>query len=217
LHMRWDPATYYKDISIAEGYDRERFSSLPGRIFNALEKDCIRRAFRGISRTATLLDLPCGTGRFAEVLVGEGFHVVGVDISQAMLQVAQRKLKSHGDRFEVRVADVFDLAQREPKRYDVALCARVLMHFPLEQQIRFLRSVARLTKGRVVFTQSLSTPYQRFRRQIKRLLGNQAPAAYPLTEDQLATLLAGAELKEVGRLRVMALVSEAIYVVAEPR
>lgn len=214
--MDWDPTTHYDETAVAERYDRERFSSLAGRAFNALEKHHIRKAFKQVSRAATIVDLPCGTGRFAEVLLDEGFRVVGIDISPPMLEVARRKLQRFGARFEARVADVRELAKQEKKRYDVALCARVLMHFPLGEQIEFLRSVVELTKARVVFTQSLSTPYQRLRRRIKRLLGNQAPAMYPITEMELKTLLAGAGLKEVSRVRPMALLSEAIYVIAEP-
>lgn len=214
--MDWDPVTHYKEIAVAERYDRERFSRLSGRVFNALEKYHMRRAFRQIPRNAIIMDLPCGTGRFAEVLLEEGFKVVGIDISAAMLEVARRKLQRFGEHFKTRVADVRDLAKQERKCYDVALCARVLMHFPLEEQITFLRSVAELTRGRVVFTQSLSTPYQRFRRRIKRLIGNPPPATYPITETELKTLLAGAGLKEAGRLRPMALLTEAIYVIAEP-
>lgn len=214
--MDWDPVTHYKEIAVAERYDRERFSRPTGRVFNALEKYHMRRAFKGISRDATIMDLPCGTGRFAEVLLEEGFKVVGIDISNAMLEVARRKLQRFGVRFETRVADVRDLAKQEKKCYDAALCARVLMHFPLDEQITFLRGVAALTKRQVVFTQSLSTPYHRFRRRIKRLIGNPPSAAYPITEAELKALLAGAGLKEVGRIRPMAILTESIYVIAEP-
>jgi 2-polyprenyl-3-methyl-5-hydroxy-6-metoxy-1,4-benzoquinol methylase len=214
--LDWDPITHYKDVAVAERYDRERFSSLSGRVFNALERRLIRRAFRDAPAGATVLDLPCGTGRFAEVLLQEGFRVVGIDISPAMLAVARRKAAPFGARFEARVADVRELAGREAKRYDVALCARVLMHFPLEEQIRFLRGVATLTRGKVVFSQSYDSAYQRLRRGIKRLLGNQPPANYPIGESQLQRLLAGAGLREVRRLRLLAAISEAVYIVAEP-
>ena len=89
------------------------------------------------------------------------------------------------------------------------------MHFPLEEQIEFLKSVAVLTKGTVVFSQSLSTPYQRTRRRIKKLLGNAPPAVYPITESQLKVLLKGAGLREVRRYRLSPPISEAILVVAE--
>ena len=102
------------------------------------------------------------------------------------------------------------------KQYDVALCARVLMHFPLQEQIEFLKAVATLTRDRVVFTQSLNSPYQRFRRTVKRWIGNPPSAAYPITESDLRALLAGAGLREVRSLRPMALLTEEIIVIAEP-
>jgi 2-polyprenyl-3-methyl-5-hydroxy-6-metoxy-1,4-benzoquinol methylase len=213
--MDWDPVNHYKEVAVAERYDRERFSGVAGRVFNALERRVISRAFRPIPRDQTVLDLPCGTGRLAETLLADGFHVVGVDISGAMLDVARRKLERFGSRFETRVGDVHELARTERKTYDVALCARILMHFPLEEQIRFLRSVAALTRGTVIFSQSLSTPYQRFRRQIKKVLRNPLPAAYPITTRELETLLDGAGLREVRRLRLSPLISEAACIVTE--
>ena len=213
--MDWNPTTHYRDVAVAERYDSERFSGLAGRVFDALEKSAIRRAFSAIPRNAVVMDLPCGTGRLAETLLDEGFKVVGIDISAAMLHVAQRKLQRFGNRFDTRVSDVHELAQSERSVYDVALCARVLMHFPLDQQIAFLRSVATLTKGTVVFSQSLSTPYQRARRSLKRMLGNRPSAVYAIGERELEQLLAGAGLREVRRYRVARAISEGMFVVAE--
>jgi 2-polyprenyl-3-methyl-5-hydroxy-6-metoxy-1,4-benzoquinol methylase len=213
--MDWDPVTHYQDVAVAERYDRERFSKWTGRIFNALEKQALRRAFRGVPRASLVADLPCGTGRLAEVLLDEGFRVVGLDISAAMLAVADRKLARFGERFDSHVVNVLALPDAERKRYDVALCARVLMHFPLAQQIEFLKGVASLARGTVVFSQSISTPYQRLRRRAKQWIGNPPPAEYPITEAQLAELLRGAGLREVRRTRVASLVSEGMFVVCE--
>ena len=49
--MDWDPVTHYKEIAVAERYDRERFSSLAGRVFNALERYCMRRTFPTSARS----------------------------------------------------------------------------------------------------------------------------------------------------------------------
>ena len=152
----------------------------------------------------------------AEALLDDGYHIVGVDISAAMLDVAKRRLSRFGDQFTWIVADVRELAKSQPKSYDSALCARVLMHFPLEEQIAFLGGIARLTRGPVVFTQSLSTLYHRTRRKVKKMLGDtHTPAQYPITNDELKQLLKGAKLVEKFRLRPMALVTEEIIVFAE--
>ena len=214
--LNWDPVNHYKEVAVAERYDRERFSSFSGKVFNRLEKATVAAAFRGVAPGTVILDVPCGTGRIAEALLEHGLNVEGVDISGAMLDVARRKLARFGDRFKTRTADVKDLALAAPKSFDVALCARVLMHFPLDEQVAFLKAVTLLTRDLVVFTQSYSSPYQRFRRGVKRVLRNQAPAGYPITDDDIATLLEGAGLREVRRLRPAAMISEAVIVVAKP-
>ena len=214
--MNWDPTKHYKDVEVAESYDRIRFNSLAGRIFENLERRSILKAFRSIPKNSIILDLPCGTGRIAEALLNNGYQIAGVDISAAMLEVAKRRLVRFGDRFSTVVADVRELARSQPKSYDSALCARVLMHFPLEEQIEFLGGVARLSRGPIVFTQSLSTPYHRTRRKVKRMLGDtHTPAHYPITEIELKKLLKGAPLVEKFRLRPMALVTEEMIVFAD--
>lgn len=61
---------------------------------------------------AAALDVCCGTGDFAFALrrvVGPGGRVVGVDVSQEMLDVAQEKSGRNQLYVEFRVADVLDL------------------------------------------------------------------------------------------------------------
>jgi len=211
--MDWDPETHYQDRRIAESYDDVRFSRLSGRVYNELEKRCIVRAFAHVQKVSRVLDLPCGTGRLAEPLLEAGYSVTGVDISATMLEQASRRLRRFGSRFVSFVCDVHDMPARS-ERFEAALCARVLMHFPLNSQIAFLKAVAAVTQGSVVFTQSFSTPYQRLRRRVKRLIGNPPSATYPITESDLRKLLDGAGLVEARRIRPMPLLTEEIIVVA---
>lgn len=46
----------------------------------------------------TVLDLACGTGSLSEELSERGCEVIGVDISEEMLNIAREKLVMHGDR-----------------------------------------------------------------------------------------------------------------------
>lgn len=214
-HLDWDPVTHYQKVEIARRYDQERFSRLTGRLFHRLECHFVRRAFRTVPRGSCVIDVPCGTGRLAKVLLEDGFAVVGVDISPAMLEVAREKLgATYGDQFRTLVADVREISPLEHGTFDAALCARVLMHFPVDQQIEFLSGVSRMTSGPIIFTQSLDTPYQRARRRVKRMIGNPPSARYPVSEPDLERLLRGAGLREVARHRPMPLLTEEIIVVA---
>jgi 2-polyprenyl-3-methyl-5-hydroxy-6-metoxy-1,4-benzoquinol methylase len=211
--MDWDANEHYKEQSVAVGYDAARFSSIPGRVFNTWEQRVIAKCFASVPKGATVVDMPCGTGRLAEPLLTLGFRVHGMDISAEMLAVAKQRLKRFGDRFTSEVADAQKIQQNRVE-YDGALCARVLMHFPLEQQIEFLTGVGRLSKGVVVINHSFDSPYQRFRRGIKRMLGHQASARSPISNADIKKLLAGAGLREVKRYRLWSLISEAVYIVA---
>lgn len=211
----WNPYRYYQDLAVAESYDRKRFASLPRRVFNALEKRCLRKALATVPANACILDAPCGTGRLAETILGLGFRVVGIDISEPMLSVARNKLARFGSRFEGRVMDARAL-EGERMRFDASVasvCARFLMHVPVSEQIAFLRAIAAVTTGQIIFNQGLDTLYNQWRRGLKRRLGHTAPAAFPLSEAELARLVSEAGLKLERHFRVCPRVSEAVFFV----
>lgn len=84
------------------------------------EVDFLVKVFRRYGvRGRRLLDVACGTGTHAKLLVGRGYEVTGVDISDDMLKVARRKLKARA-RF-VR-GDMRDLDAAVEGRYDAAVC-----------------------------------------------------------------------------------------------
>ena len=212
--MNWNPDEHYKNRAVAADYDASRFSSISGRVFNFLEKRTVAKCFSRLPKGSTIADAPCGTGRLAGVLLAAGYRVHGFDISEAMLDVARRRLDSHGESFTCEVADMKKHPPGGPM-CDGALCARVLMHFPLDGQIEFLTGVANLSRSIVVINQSLDSGYQRFRRRLKRWLGNQPPAGFPISNGDIRLLLEKSGLREVGRHHLLPLVSEAVYIVAE--
>ncbi len=211
--QQWNPQAHYKDADVAASYDKVRFSSAAGRYFNNRERTIIRRTFSDLPSGSTIIDFPCGTGRLAEPLLDAGYLVRGADISPQMLEVAAARLSRFGSRFSTEVLDA-KAVDASHEQFQGALCARVLMHFPLAEQIAFLRGVARLTSGPIVITHCLDSSYQRFRRGVKRVLRHQTPAAYPVTNEQIEQLLSACGLKERRRYRMHALVSEAVYIVA---
>jgi SAM-dependent methyltransferase len=214
LNVNWDPREYYKAPDVASSYDRTRFSSPAGRIFNRLERRALLRCLRGLPAGAEICDVPCGTGRLAEVLLEAGYRVTGLDISQAMLDEAQRKLGRFGARFKCRTADATRL-QRPEQPFAAVICMRVLMHLPLPQQIEFLRSVSSQTDGPIIFNQSYDSGYQRARRNLKRMLGHQPPARFPITEGDLGQLLRQSGLREARRFWTARGISEGVFLVTE--
>ena len=73
---------YFDDL--AADYDRLRFGNTYGQFIDALERPILSSLLQDTSPKDTL-DLACGTGRFLS------FAGTGVDISQNMLDIAQKK------------------------------------------------------------------------------------------------------------------------------
>ncbi len=70
------------------------------------------------------IDLGMGTGRYVAVLREAGIDVFGIDVSQEMVDIAARKLKSN-DR--LLVGDLRSAAF-EPESFGLAIAARVFCH-----------------------------------------------------------------------------------------
>ncbi len=78
-------------------------------------------------RGALVLDVGCGAGRFTEIALSLGAHVVAVDYSSAV--DACRRNHAGEERLSVVQADIYRLPFRE-KTFDRVYCLGVLQHTP---------------------------------------------------------------------------------------
>jgi SAM-dependent methyltransferase len=164
---------HYQDESVASRYDAERFDSVIGRAFDAIEKRAVRKVVdlvRNEISNPRVLDVPCGTGRITEVLLEQGLEVVGGDISLQMLEVAGAKLSRFGDRVELRRLDL-DRLQLSDGSFELVTCIRLLHHLQTEERAPILRELARVSNCFVLVNVSYSSSYYRLRRRLKRVLG----------------------------------------------
>jgi len=83
---------FYRDASVAADYDAHRFTSKKRRRRNAAKWRTIVRALEHangvVGEVGSVLDIPCGTGRFTGHLAERGLDVVGCDISHEMMAAA---------------------------------------------------------------------------------------------------------------------------------
>lgn len=91
----------------APDYDADPYPATSHRLF-------VDRLVAAVRFGGTILDAPCGTGRYFQLVTAAGRHVVGIDQSAGMLQVAQgRGLADRLERVglqELTLMDEFDAA-----------------------------------------------------------------------------------------------------------
>jgi tRNA (cmo5U34)-methyltransferase len=141
----------------------------------------------GELRLRSVLDLGCGSGIVADLLLGHLGEVslVGLDSSRAMLDLARRRLAAHGPRARLVVADL-----GQPERigsygpFDAAIAVQSLHHLEAERLgplLRWVRSEL-APGGWLLIADRIRIPdaalYPVFRRSKERAGHDRNPAAW---------------------------------------
>jgi SAM-dependent methyltransferase len=144
---------FYRSDSVAEDYDFHRFSTPERQKRNARKWAAIRKALAQTTGVRTLLDLPCGTGRFTGGLAREGFQVVGSDISFEMLRKAASVGQPEDGKENAVLGYLQANAEHLPLRndsLDCVVCIRFMMHVDPATRVRMLREFHRVSRRWVI-------------------------------------------------------------------
>jgi ubiquinone/menaquinone biosynthesis C-methylase UbiE len=105
----------------ATGYDSARESSTQW----ANEQAAVEALLANLPTGLTIIDVPVGTARFAELYLQRGDIVTGVDASTDMLRAAAEKAAKVGLTMQLKAGDIRALDAPDGS-YDVAVCIRFL-------------------------------------------------------------------------------------------
>jgi ubiquinone/menaquinone biosynthesis C-methylase UbiE len=141
---------FYQSADVAADYDEHRFRTPRRQRRNARKWAAIQKALALANGVKTIVDLPCGTGRFTGHLARAGFEVVGSDISAEMMgQAAKLPSVQHANiRGYVR-ADAEKLPFKS-KSTDCLMSIRFLFHVDPETRRRMLREFGRVSRRWVI-------------------------------------------------------------------
>jgi len=103
-----------------------------------------------------ILDVGCGGGILSDAMARRGAHVLGIDLAEKALQVAQlHALEAQTPQIQYRQIAVEDLAAEQPGQYDTVTCMEMLEHVPDPQSV--INALAQLVKpGGWVFLSTLN-------------------------------------------------------------
>ena len=100
----------------------------------------------------TVLDVGCGSGILSESMAEKGAKVVGIDLGEKALKVAQLHSLESGVEVDYRLTSAEALAEAEAASYDIVTCLEMLEHVPDPASV--VSACAKLVKlgGHVFFS-----------------------------------------------------------------
>ncbi len=114
-----------------------------------------------------ILDIGCGGGLLSEAMAGCHAEVTGIDLSDQLIQVAEKHAEKQNLNITYRLIDSASLALESPKYYDAITCMELLEHVPDPEQL--IADCANLVKpGGMIFFATLNRNLQSF---LKAIIG----------------------------------------------
>jgi 2-polyprenyl-6-hydroxyphenyl methylase / 3-demethylubiquinone-9 3-methyltransferase len=123
-----DPAELAKFTALAQSWWDPKGPSKPLHDLNPLRLQYVERAVALLDKP--VLDVGCGGGILSESMARAGARVLGIDLSQAVLDVAELHALEGKVPVEYRAIAAEDLAQERPAAFDLVTCMEMLEHVP---------------------------------------------------------------------------------------
>lgn len=138
----YDVKSFYEQD--ANGYDLKRWTSAAGEYNDQVHKKIVFSLVQPVNQQR-ILEVAIGTGRIAIELASRGANVVGMDISQAMLNQTQNKTRVWGidQKVQVIAANAYALPFVEGS-FDKCICINALNHMPNTRQV--IQEISRVLK-----------------------------------------------------------------------
>jgi SAM-dependent methyltransferase len=137
---------FYRDPAVAADYDQHRFTTPRRQRRNVRKWRAIQRALDAAGDVHSVLDLPCGTGRFTGHLARLNLEVVGGDISLQMM----REVDASPDVAHPRIAGYVQAdAEALPfddRCLDCTVSIRFMFHVDPITRRRILREMGRVSR-----------------------------------------------------------------------
>jgi ubiquinone/menaquinone biosynthesis C-methylase UbiE len=123
-----------------------------------LEDKILRHVLAEFGESTTVLDAPCGTGRFFDFYREKGFQVIALDKEYAMVEQAQNAASTF---FTIRKGDVLNTGLAD-KSADVAVNFRITRWLSPQDCQHMMREMQRVAKTMIVLTARIDNhPYAR--------------------------------------------------------
>lgn len=175
------------------------------RLVEGLLREC--RLERG-----SLLDVPCGYGRFASLFARLGIQSFGIDLDPEMVRLAAGS-QLGDDQERGACARAFQLPFAD-NSFDGVICIRLLhLRYSDEERLAILSELARVSRRYVIVSVYHFTPLH----GVARLFNSTPGRVKPMTREQLSDLVRDSGLERQSMCCLMAYFHLQTFVVLTKR
>jgi len=149
----------------AKEYDKD-YETPYWKLYHEITWENIKQ-FLPRRKDGLVLDAGGGTGYWAIRLAKHGYRVVLTDISESMLKVAEKKIKTAKlqDQIRTRVADIRNMSSFKSNHFDMALAEGDPVSYCLNPE-KAIRELARVAKPKAPVIVSVDSKYSMISRLI---------------------------------------------------
>ena len=197
----WDKLTSNEPVSFVRQLVREGREKMQAAIIEKLPKDL---------RGTRILDAGCGTGVLSRMLDERGAEVVGVDISEKLIEVAKNR-SSLNKNIEYFAGD---MKEQSFGNFDYIIAMDSLIHYSTEDVISSIADFSTRANNSVLFTVIPSTFVLNTKLRLGKFFpkSERSPEVVPIEWgrlEQLEALKINASLSKIKRIKRFFYVSEA--------
>ncbi|MEM7571151.1 MAG: magnesium protoporphyrin IX methyltransferase [Pseudomonadota bacterium] len=161
---------------------------------------------------ARVLDAGCGTGMFAVEAARRGADVTAIDLSQALIDVAQERSAGNdtSDSISYHCGDMTDPAFG---RFDYVVSMDSIIHYALPNALTLLEGFAARTDKALLFTFAPKTPMLTVMHAAGQLFprDNRSPAIVPISQKRLEKAISTSDALSGFRIERSNKISSAFY------
>ncbi len=163
-------------------------------------------------RGERILDAGCGPGELTGDLVRRGAEVVGIDVSEKLIDLACDRLRDDVEAGRARFA-VGDMLDPSLGEFDRVVSMDVLIHYTLDDAVAALSELSGRTRRQLVFTFAPRTPFLAAMHAAGKLFprSDRSPAIEPVAHARLAEALEAAAALENWQLGRTQRISRGFY------
>lgn len=155
--MNYPAKDRYLDPKSVASYERDRYGSWLGRHRWKREQDSVGALIRSLPDELTVLDCPCGNGRWWPRLAERASAITAVDVSEAMRTAADQRRSDVDVPVTVQHGDA-EALPFDDGSFDLVFSHALTKHLPLPVQQSVLNEFGRVSSGWVLSSFSVVTP-----------------------------------------------------------